>query len=185
MRILVIFALALLIAGCGAPAQPAENKSQDGAMEQPPAQQPPPAQPPAQPPPPPQAVPPPAQPPPSVTPAPQQECATLTPNCGSCIAKAGCGWCKSSSACFSGNADGPAGDIQCQPADWATTEEECQAPSSPQGTKCAEQFGCGNCLSGEGCKFCRQGAVCADITSTDDCFGGWLTEFYQCAAGSQ
>jgi hypothetical protein len=65
------------------------------------------------------------------------------------------------------------------------TEEGCQAPSSPQGSTCAEQFGCGNCLSGDGCKFCRQGAVCADVSSADDCFGGWLTEFYQCAAGSQ
>lgn len=183
--IFVLAALALLLFGCGAPAQPQKNETPPA---QPPAQ--PPAAPPAQPPPatPPAAPPPgtaPPSPPPSGTPAPQEECATLTPNCGSCIEKAGCGWCKSSSACFAGTADGPAGDIECQPADWAVTEEQCQAPSSPQGTNCAEQVGCGNCLSGEGCKFCRQGSVCADIGSPDSCFGGWITDFYVCAAGSQ
>jgi hypothetical protein len=117
-------------------------------------------------------------------PAPQVNCATLTPDCGSCIAVAGCGWCKTSNSCLSGDASGPASG-QCPQADWAVTAQACQAPSSPQGTDCAQQVGCGSCLSGSGCKFCRQGAVCADSSSTEDCFGGWITNYYVCAAGSQ
>lgn len=186
MRILAVFAvLALLLAGCGAPAQKNETPP-----AQPPAQPPPtapPAQPPTAPPTTPpttNVTPPPTTPPPSGT-ATQEECATLTANCATCIQKAGCGWCKSSSACFAGDANGPSGDIQCQPADWALTDAGCQAPSSPQGTTCAAQVGCGACLSGEGCKFCRQGSVCADINSPDSCFGGWIEDFYVCAAGSQ
>ena len=115
----------------------------------------------------------------------QVNCATLTPDCNSCIAKAGCGWCKSTSACYSGDASGPSGTIQCQPADWSVSAAGCQAPTSPQGTSCGQQVGCGNCLSGSGCKFCRQGAICADASSTEDCFGGWITNYYVCAAGSQ
>jgi hypothetical protein len=190
MRVLIVLLVctALVLAGCGSPAPPAKNVT--GNNQSPPAQPPPSGVPPA-------TSPPPSQPPvnnTTVTPTPppptggtttQQDCATLTPNCGACIDKPGCGWCKSSSSCFKGDSSGPAGDIQCQPADWAVTEEACQAPTSPQGTTCAEQVGCGNCLSGDGCKFCRQGAVCAGVSSADDCFGGWLTEFYQCAAGSQ
>ncbi len=118
-------------------------------------------------------------------PSSQVDCATLTPDCGSCIAKAGCGWCKSASACYSGNASGPSGTLKCQPADWAVTSDQCQAPTSPQGTSCSQQVGCGNCLSGSGCKFCRQGAICTDASSTQDCFGGWITNYYVCAAGSQ
>ncbi len=118
-------------------------------------------------------------------PAPQVNCATLTPNCGSCIAVAGCGWCKSSNSCLSGDASGPATASQCPQADWAVTSSQCQAPTSPQGTSCAQQVGCGNCLSGSGCKFCRQGAICTDASSNDSCFGGWITDYYVCAAGSQ
>ena len=37
----------------------------------------------------------------------QEECATMTPDCGSCVSKPGCGWCKSSNSCFIGTASGP------------------------------------------------------------------------------
>ncbi|MEW6036401.1 MAG: hypothetical protein AB1529_07350 [Candidatus Micrarchaeota archaeon] len=186
MRMFMIALAAMLALGClGQPASPQNATPPAQNQATPPAQQPPPSQPTGD-----GTI---IEVPPTgnggtggtAPPGAQEDCATLTPNCGSCIAKAGCGWCKSSNGCFAGDADGPAGDIQCQDADWAVTDAECQAPSSPQGSSCAEQVGCGNCLTGEGCKFCRQGTVCADINSPDSCFGGWITDYYVCAAGSQ
>ncbi len=118
-------------------------------------------------------------------PAPQAGCATLTPNCGACIAVAGCGWCKTSNSCLSGDASGPTSG-QCQPTDWAVTTDQCQAPTTTMGTTdCASQYNCAFCLSGSGCKWCIQGARCADANATDSCLGGWLNQSYQCNYASR
>ncbi len=109
----------------------------------------------------------------------QADCATLSPNCGSCISKPGCGWCKTSNSCFLGNSNGPSVG-QCQPADWAVTDSECKAPTTTVGTTCAQQYNCAQCLSGSGCKWCIQGSKCTDSDSSEDCFGGWLNQSYQC-----
>jgi hypothetical protein len=190
MKILgILVAAALLLAGCGAPAAPAKNDSvmvkNDTVMENKTEE----------PAPPPSTGTPPTNPQPANTsakpPAPsgtatQQECATMTPNCGACIAKAGCGWCKTSSGCYVGNVDGPA-VVDCQPGDWAVTEEECKAPSSPVGSTCAEQYNCAHCLSGSGCKWCIEGSKCVDASSADACSSGlgWLTQSYQCNLASR
>ncbi len=114
----------------------------------------------------------------------QQDCATLTPTCGTCIAIANCGWCKASNSCLYGNASGPLSG-QCQPADWATTSVECEAPASPEGMTCGQQTNCAFCLSGSGCKWCIQGTKCVPADSTESCFGGWLTESFQCNYASR
>ncbi|MFN7991326.1 MAG: hypothetical protein U0R44_04175 [Candidatus Micrarchaeia archaeon] len=119
-------------------------------------------------------------------PAPQTECATMSPDCGSCIAKSGCGWCKTSNSCLSGDANGPVSG-QCQPADWAMNGQECKAPTTTSGPTCAEQYNCAFCLSGSGCKWCIDGSRCVDASSADVCPNGlgWLTQSYQCNLASR
>lgn len=112
----------------------------------------------------------------------QQDCATMTADCGSCLAKSGCGWCKSSNSCLYGDADGP--DYgQCNPADWAVTESGCSVVESED--QCGELTNCAACLSGTGCKWCIQGSLCAGESSNEDCFGDWMTESYQCNFASR
>lgn len=113
----------------------------------------------------------------------QQDCATLSPSCGTCVSKPNCGWCKGSNGCYFGDENGPA-DAQCQQSDWALTPQECEAPASPEGTSCEEQTNCAFCLSGSGCKWCQEGTKCRDTSSTESCgAGGWRTISYQCYAG--
>ncbi|HSB46736.1 MAG TPA: hypothetical protein VLD37_01895 [Candidatus Bilamarchaeum sp.] len=194
MRIVAVLLIvaALVLAGCGSPAPPAKGGSPP-ANQSPPAQQPPSGGTTSPPP----TTAPPAQnntsgtttqpPPPSGGTATQADCATMTPNCGACIEKAGCGWCKTSNGCYRGDASGPAGDIQCQPADWAVTSQACEAPSSPVGSTCAEQYNCAHCLTGSGCKWCIDGSRCVDSSNTDVCPNGlgWLTQSYQCNLASR
>ena len=115
----------------------------------------------------------------------QQDCSTLAASCDQCVAKAGCGWCKTSNGCYKGDANGPSGDVNCQPADWAATEEKCKAPTTTAGTKCSEQPNCAFCLSGTGCKWCIQGAKCVDANSNEECFGGYMTKSFQCNFASR
>ena len=114
----------------------------------------------------------------------QQDCATLTANCDACISKPNCGWCKSSMGCYYGDAEGPFAG-QCNDADWAVIAQECEAPSSPEGSACSQQTNCAFCLSGSGCKWCIQGTKCVDASSTEPCFGGWLNKSYQCNYASR
>lgn len=112
----------------------------------------------------------------------QEDCATLTANCGACVAKSGCGWCKSSNSCLYGDASGP--DYgQCQLSEWTVTEEGCLIEAD--GERCEDQYNCAFCLSGSGCKWCIQGSKCAPADSTEDCFGDWMTESYQCNYASR
>lgn len=112
----------------------------------------------------------------------QQDCATMTANCGSCVAKSGCGWCKATNSCLYGDADGP--DYgQCDLSDWTVTESGCNIVDSEE--ECAEITNCADCLSGEGCKWCIQGSICRGESTTDSCFGDWLTESYQCNYASR
>jgi hypothetical protein len=112
----------------------------------------------------------------------QQDCATLTPTCGACISKPGCGWCKTSNTCFYGDANGPKNDATCQSADWSTTEQGCQAPVG--GTSCGSKTNCADCLSGSSCKWCQEGTKCADSQSSETCAsGGWRTKSYMCYGG--
>lgn len=116
------------------------------------------------------------------TAATQQDCATMTGSCAQCVAKQGCGWCKSSNSCFIGDAGGP--DVSsCQPGDWTVTEAGCATPAG--GSSCTKQTNCAFCLSGSGCKWCIQGSRCVDASSTDACTGGWLTQSFQCNYASR
>jgi len=113
----------------------------------------------------------------------QQDCATLTPTCGACVAKPGCGWCKTSSTCFYGDANGPKNDATCQKADWSVTEQGCQAPVG--GTSCSSKTNCADCLTGSNCMWCQEGTKCSGIQSSETCAsGGWRTKGYQCYGGS-
>lgn len=112
----------------------------------------------------------------------QVDCATMTPTCGACVAKAGCGWCKGSNGCYIGTASGPSGDVTCQPADWTVSADGCAAPVG--GNTCESKTNCADCLSGSGCKWCQSGTKCATNSSTDSCAsGGWRTVSYQCYGG--
>jgi hypothetical protein len=113
----------------------------------------------------------------------QQDCATLSQNCGSCVAKAGCGWCKSTNACYLGDSEGPAADVACPEGEWAVTESGCSLEAS--GKKCEDQYNCAFCLSGTGCQWCIQGSKCAPAGTSEECFGGWLTQSYQCNYASR
>lgn len=111
----------------------------------------------------------------------QNDCSTLSPNCETCLAKEGCQWCKTTNACYY---EGIVPTISsCDPNDWAENENQCAGP--PGGASCEEQTTCPACLSGSGCKWCIQGAICASESSSDECFGGWLSESYQCAYASR
>jgi len=112
----------------------------------------------------------------------QVECSTLSPDCGSCVAKAGCGWCKTSNSCFAGTASGPSSS-QCTPSDWSVSQSECAG--STGGASCSAQPNCASCLSGAGCKFCIQGSVCTDASNQVSCLGGWLNQSYQCNYASR
>ncbi|MBN1170365.1 hypothetical protein JXA56_05040 [Candidatus Micrarchaeota archaeon] len=116
------------------------------------------------------------------SPATQNECSTLAPDCYSCVAKKGCGWCKTSNSCFSGTSAGPAVS-SCEPADWAYDEIACQGPKG--GKTCEAQYNCADCLTGAGCKWCIQGSLCASADSEMECFGGWLTESFRCNYASR
>jgi hypothetical protein len=113
----------------------------------------------------------------------QQDCATLSPDCGSCLAKPGCGWCKATNACYLGDESGPAGDVTCATGEWTVTEAGCTIQAS--GKTCEDQYNCAFCLSGTGCKWCIQGARCAPAGSAEECFGGWLNQSYQCNYASR
>ncbi len=113
----------------------------------------------------------------------QQDCATLSQNCGACVAKAGCGWCKFSNGCYLGDEEGPAGGVTCPENDWSVTESGCSLESS--GKKCEDQYNCAFCLSGTGCQWCIQGSKCAPAGTSEDCFGGWLTQSFQCNYASR
>ena len=115
----------------------------------------------------------------------QQDCATLTSTCGACVSKPGCGWCKTTNACYFGDSSGPKDDIDCQPVEWATNEQGCKSPTTTVGTTCEQQYNCAFCLSGTGCKWCIDGSKCRPTQSTEECFGGWLTVSYQCNYASR
>jgi len=120
--------------------------------------------------------------PPYMVPAAQEVCATVTPDCASCIAKSGCGWCKSSNSCFSGNTSGPVVS-SCPEADWVVTSDKCVVPV--RDSECSRLTNCASCLTGSGCKWCIQGSVCTDASSQDSCLGGWLNKSYQCNYASR
>ncbi len=105
----------------------------------------------------------------------------MTPDCTSCIAKLGCGWCKSRNGCFLGGAAGPT-EVDCTPGDWAVIAAQCAAPAG--GSTCGQQTNCAACTTGSGCKWCRQGSICVETDNAATCLGGWLTKSYQCAAAS-
>jgi hypothetical protein len=112
----------------------------------------------------------------------QEDCATMTPTCADCIAKAGCGWCKNPAGCYKGDSSGPSGTVSCQPGDWALSLQQCQAPAG--GSSCSSKTNCADCLSGSGCQWCISGTVCADAGAGGDCgSGGWKTKSYECYAG--
>lgn len=112
----------------------------------------------------------------------QSDCATLTPTCADCVAKAGCGWCKSRNGCFYGDESGPGGDITCEDVNWAYSESACAAPVG--GDTCSSKTNCADCLSGSGCKWCQIGTKCASADSSETCTaGGWRTKPYECYAG--
>jgi hypothetical protein len=103
----------------------------------------------------------------------QEDCATMSTNCASCIQKAGCGWCKGT-GCFYGTASGPSAGTACQPGDWATTPAACEGPVG--GSTCGSKTNCADCLSGSGCQWCQG--------STETCAsGGWRKTSYECYGG--
>jgi hypothetical protein len=111
----------------------------------------------------------------------QNDCSTMAPNCDACLAKKGCNWCKTSNACYY---EGIVPTISsCYPGDWVDSVEECAGPKG--GSSCSEKTNCADCLSGSGCQWCIQGSVCSSEETTEDCFGGWLTESYQCNFASR
>lgn len=111
----------------------------------------------------------------------QNDCSTMSPNCETCIAQEGCQWCKTTNACYY---EGIIDTISsCNPGDWAETEAECSGP--PGGGNCGQQTNCVACLSGSGCAWCIEGSVCADASTNEECFGGWMTETYQCNYASR
>lgn len=112
----------------------------------------------------------------------QTECSTMTPTCSDCVAKSGCGWCKSSNSCFLGNTNGPSVS-SCADGEWATTESACAAPVG--GDPCARQTNCANCLSGSGCAWCIEGSRCAAINGGGSCTGGWKDKIYMCNYASR
>lgn len=184
MLIALVLAAALLTGCCGmgnplAP-QPSQGGYTPAGGTQPNQSQP--AQPPAQNDTQPQAPSQNVTPEPNEPPGPQVDCATMTATCGACIAKPGCGWCKTSNSCFSGNSSGPAVS-SCTSADWTTVESGCVAPAG--GSTCSKQTNCASCLSGTACKWCIQGSKCADASVQDSCLGGWLTISYQCNYASR
>jgi len=119
---------------------------------------------------------------PSVIPATQEACSTLSPDCSSCVAKSGCGWCKSSNSCFSGTASGPTVS-SCPSSEWTVKSDKCAAPAG--GSQCSEITNCADCLTGSGCNWCIQGSICSDASTTDSCLGGWLNKSYQCNYASR
>lgn len=111
----------------------------------------------------------------------QADCSTLSPDCESCLAKKGCNWCKGTNACYY---EGIVPTISsCSPNEWATTVPECKLVSDDK--YCSEFTNCADCLSGSGCQWCIQGSVCAGESSSEKCFGGWMTESYQCNYASR
>lgn len=103
----------------------------------------------------------------------QADCATLSPDCGSCLSKPGCGWCKSKNGCFFG---GKPSD--CQPSDWTTSVGSCTAPVG--NPSCSSQTNCPSCLSGSGCQWCIDGSKCTSVGSSDTCPSGYLSTSFQC-----
>lgn len=112
----------------------------------------------------------------------QEECATMTPDCESCISKTGCGWCKFSNSCLIGTSSGPSVS-SCPPDQWTVSESGCSVVEEEE--DCYDLTNCAFCLSGSGCKWCIQGSLCAPESSTEECFGDWLTESYQCNYASR
>ncbi len=112
----------------------------------------------------------------------QEECATMSPDCESCISKKNCGWCKDSNSCLYGSASGP-NTGQCPSDEWAVTIAACSVVDEDE--SCSDLTNCADCLSGSGCKWCIQGALCASESSTESCFGDWMTESYQCNYASR
>lgn len=112
----------------------------------------------------------------------QEDCATLSHNCGSCLEKSGCGWCKSTNSCLYGDSRGPR--VSSCPSDqWAITSAECNVVEDD--FDCYGITNCAECLSGSGCRWCIQGSICAPASSEATCFGGWLAESYQCNYASR
>jgi hypothetical protein len=113
----------------------------------------------------------------------QQDCATLSQNCGTCTAKANCGWCKGTNACYFGDSEGPAGSNSCPSSEWTVTESGCSIAAG--GKTCESQTNCAFCLSGTGCQWCIQGSKCAPAGTSEQCFGGWLSQSFQCNYASR
>jgi hypothetical protein len=112
----------------------------------------------------------------------QQECSTVTPTCGDCVAKPGCGWCKSSNSCFLGGPSGPSVS-SCNAGEWTTTQTGCLAPVG--GNTCAQKTNCADCLSGSGCAWCIDGSKCANINGGGSCASGWKDKIYMCNYASR
>lgn len=188
----LILVMVLLLAGCTSQTAQTQQPAANTSAQTPPSQ--PVQQPPAMPAnnttmenqtapaPSPAPAPAPAPPPSGKVAHSQADCAVLTPDCGSCVAISGCGWCKTSNSCFYGDANGPKAG-QCQMGDWAVNQSSCAGPTG--GSNCASQTNCVSCLSGSSCKFCIQGTRCVDASSTDSCLGGWLNISYQCNYASR
>lgn len=112
----------------------------------------------------------------------QEDCSTLTHNCGSCLSKTGCGWCKDTNSCLFGDSNGPKVS-SCPDDKWAIATAECSVVDDD--FDCYGITNCAECLSGSGCRWCIQGSICAPDSSADSCFGGWMAESYQCSYASR
>jgi hypothetical protein len=111
----------------------------------------------------------------------QDDCATMSPNCEACLAKDGCNWCKTTNACYY---EGIVPTISsCYPGDWVDDVSSCAGPKG--GDSCSQKTNCADCLSGSGCQWCIQGSVCSSQDTSEDCFGDWLIESYQCNFASR
>ncbi|HID73158.1 TPA: hypothetical protein EYP38_04400 [Candidatus Micrarchaeota archaeon] len=112
----------------------------------------------------------------------QEDCSMLAPNCESCLSKKNCGWCKESNSCHFGDSGGPETG-SCKEDEWTVTVPGCSVVDD--GESCSDLTNCVACLSGSGCTWCIQGSVCAPEGTSEECFGGWLQESYQCNYASR
>jgi len=112
----------------------------------------------------------------------QEDCSMLAPDCESCLAKKNCGWCKESNSCHYGDESGPE-TAPCKADEWAYDLNSCSVVDA--GESCADLTNCVACLSGSGCQWCIQGSVCGPEGTSEECFGGWKTESYECNYASR
>ncbi len=118
------------------------------------------------------------------------EVSPVPATCDACIARPGCGFCRTSAgdfSCLQGGALGPAGYGECEGGLWSFRTCSESAPLPPE-SACEARTDCSRCSNTNGCGWCiasnrcMRGSFAGPFEAT--CASGWVPEYVSSGSGT-